>query len=176
MQHSLARRNPLRDRRQSTGCWRRSTLVRVAEFALSSEAFQHGGEIPRRHSCEGEDVSPALSWSDPPERTRALALIVDDPDAPVGTFTHWLAWNIDPLAGGLAEGQSAPAEGHNDFGIGGWSGPCPPPGHGPHRYFFRLHALDAELDVGFRARRRELDQALAGHVLVTAELMGRYER
>jgi Raf kinase inhibitor-like YbhB/YbcL family protein len=76
----------------------------------------------------------------------------------------------------LAEGEPAPAEGRNDFGIGGWSGPCPPPGHGPHRYFFRLHALDARLDVGFRAGRRELDRALAGHVLGTAELMGRYER
>ena len=154
----------------------RSKLVGVAEFALSSEAFAHGGEIPRRHTCEGEDVSPALSWSDPPAATRALALIVDDPDAPVGTFTHWLAWNIEPTAGGLEEGRSAPADGRNDFGTGGWSGPCPPPGHGAHRYFFRLHALDAELEVGFRAERRELERALVGHVLATAELMGTYER
>jgi Raf kinase inhibitor-like YbhB/YbcL family protein len=156
--------------------WRWAKLVPVGEFALTSEAFTHGGEIPRRHTCEGEDVSPALSWSDPPAATRALALIVDDPDAPVGTFTHWLAWNIEPTAGGLEEGRSAPAEGRNDFGTGGWSGPCPPPGHGAHRYFFRLHALDAELEVGFRAERRELERALAGHVLATAELMGTYER
>ena len=148
----------------------------MGEFALSSEAFGHGDEIPRHHTCVGEDISPSLSWSDPPAETRALALIVDDPDAPRGTFTHWLAWNIDPMAGGLGEGESAPAEGRNDFGTAGWSGPCPPPGHGAHRYFFRLHALDAELDVGFRAGRRELDQALAGHVLATAELMGRYQR
>ena len=153
-----------------------SKLVRVGEFALSSEAFTHGDVIPRRHTCEGEDVSPALSWSDPPSATGALALIVDDPDAPVGTFTHWLAWNIDPMAGGLEEGESAPAEGRNVFGIGGWSGPCPPPGHGAHRYFLRLHALDAKLDVGFRAERRELERALTGHVLGTAELMGTYER
>ena len=139
----------------------------MGEFALTSDAFAHGDEIPRRHSCEGEDVSPALSWSDPPAGTRALALIVDDPDAPRGTFTHWLAWNIDPVAGGL---------GRNDFGMGGWSGPCPPPGHGAHRYFFRLHALDAELDVGFRAGRHEFERSLAGHVLTTAELMGSYER
>ena len=151
-------------------------LTHVGEFALSSEAFTHRGEIPRRHTCEGEDVSPALSWSDPPAGVRALALIVDDPDAPVGTFTHWLAWNIDPMAGGLDEGESAPAEGRNDFGIGGWSGPCPPPGRGAHRYFLRLHALDAKLDVGFRAERRELERALTGHVLGTAELMGTYER
>ncbi len=148
----------------------------MAEFDLSSEAFEHGGEIPRRHTCEGDDISPALTWSDPPAGTQSLALVVDDPDAPVGTFTHWLAWNIDPLAGGLAEGQSAPAEGRNDFGIVGWSGPCPPPGHGAHRYFFRLHALDAELDVGSGAERRELESALSGHVLTTGELMGTYGR
>jgi Raf kinase inhibitor-like YbhB/YbcL family protein len=151
-------------------------LVRVAEFALSSEAFTRGGGIPRRHTCDGDDVAPPLAWSDPPPGTRALALIVDDPDAPVGVFTHWLAWNIDPQAGGLREGGRAPAEGRNDFGTGGWAGPCPPPGHGEHRYFFRLHALDAELDVGFRAGRRELESALSGHVLMTAELMGTYER
>jgi hypothetical protein len=148
----------------------------VAEFALVSEAFVGGEPIPRRHACDGEDVSPALSWGDPPAGTRALALVVDDPDAPVGTFTHWLAWNIDAAARGLAEGESAPAEGRNDFGMGGWSGPCPPPGHGPHRYFFRLHALDAEPDFGFGAGRSEFDRALGGHVLATAELMGTYER
>jgi len=148
----------------------------VGEFGLSSDAFGQGEEIPRRHACDGEDVSPALSWRDPPAGTRSLALIVEDPDAPRGTFTHWLAWNIEPVAGGLGEDESAAAEGRNDFGISGWSGPCPPPGHGPHRYFFRLHALDARLDVGFRAGRRELDRALAGHVLGAAELMGIYER
>ena len=89
----------------------------VAEFALSSEAFTRGGEIPRRHTCDGDDVSPPLAWSDPPPGTRALALIVDDPDAPTGAFTHWLAWNIDPLARGLGEGESAPADGRNDFGM-----------------------------------------------------------
>jgi Raf kinase inhibitor-like YbhB/YbcL family protein len=148
----------------------------MAEFALSSEAFEHGGKIPRRHTCDGDDVSPALSWSDPPRGTRVLALIVDDPDAPVGTFTHWLAWNIRPQAGALREGQSAPVEGRNDFGRVGWGGPCPPPGHGPHRYLFRLHALDAEPDVGSGAGRRELESALSGHVQTTAELMGTYQR
>jgi Raf kinase inhibitor-like YbhB/YbcL family protein len=151
-------------------------LARVGDFALTSDAFGHGDEIPRRHTREAEDVSPALSWSDLPAGTRALALVVDDPDAPVGTFTHWLATNIDPAAGGLAEGESAPAEGRNDFGTAGWSGPCPPPGHGAHRDFFRVHALDAPLDVGFRSGRPKFDQALAGHVLATAELMGTYGR
>jgi Raf kinase inhibitor-like YbhB/YbcL family protein len=148
----------------------------VGAFALSSEVFTHGGEVPRRHTCEGEDVSPRLSWGEPPPGTRALALIVDDPDAPVGTFTHWLAWNIDPVVGGLREGEAPASEGRNDFGRRGWSGPCPPRGHGAHRYYFRLYALDAELDVGRRAGRRELERALSGHVLATAELMGIYER
>jgi Raf kinase inhibitor-like YbhB/YbcL family protein len=148
----------------------------VGDFAVTSDAFGPGDEIPRRHTCDGDDVSPALSWSDPPAGTRALALVVDDPDAPVGTFTHWLAANIDPEAGVLAEGASAPVEGRNDFGRVGWRGPCPPPGHGAHRYFFRLHAVDAPLDVGSRSGRREFDRAIAGHVLATAELMGTYER
>jgi hypothetical protein len=148
----------------------------VGGFALTSNAFGHGEEIPHRHTCEGEDVSPALSWSDPPPGTRAFALVVDDPDAPVGTFTHWLAANIDPETSGLAEGESAPVEGRNDFGRAAWSGPCPPPGHGTHRYFFRLHALDAPLALSVRSGRREFDQAVAGHVLATAELMGTYER
>src|SRR5215218_439802 len=139
----------------------------MAEFVLQSSGFEHKGSIPARYSCEGEDLSPPLSWSGVPEGTRSLALIVDDPDAPVGTFTHWLAWGLDPAAGGLAEGESAPAEGTNDFGLGGWSGPCPPRGHGPHRYFFRLHALDAELDVRPGAAREELERALAGQVLET---------
>jgi Raf kinase inhibitor-like YbhB/YbcL family protein len=148
----------------------------VGEFGLRSEAFAHGERIPRRHTCDGEDVSPALPWSDPPAGTRALPLVVDDPDAPVGTFTHWLAWGIDALARGLGEGEAAPLGGRNDFGTRGWSGPCPPPGHGAHRYFFRLHALDAEIEVRFGGGRRELERALAGHVLATAELMGTYER
>jgi Raf kinase inhibitor-like YbhB/YbcL family protein len=148
----------------------------VGEFAIGSDAFGHGEEVPRRHTCEGEDVSPALFWTAVPARTRALALIVDDPDAPRRTFTHWLAWNIDPAVGALAEAERGLAEGANDFGVQGWSGPCPPPGHGPHRYFFRLYALDAKVDVGLGARRRDVERALAGHLLATAELIGTYER
>ncbi|MFL5839628.1 MAG: YbhB/YbcL family Raf kinase inhibitor-like protein [Thermoleophilaceae bacterium] len=105
-----------------------------------------------------------------------MALIVDDPDAPVGTFTHWLAWNIDPAARGLAEGESAPAEGRNDFGASGWSGPCPPHRHGSHRYFFRLYALDAALELAFRAARLEVERAIDGHVLASADLIGTFER
>jgi len=143
---------------------------------LTSPAFEYGRSIPRRHTCEGEDLSPPLRWTEPPPATRSLALLVDDPDAPGGTFTHWLAWGIDPAAGGLAEGEIAPREGRNDFGAAGYRGPCPPPGHGPHRYFFRLLALDAELDLAPGARRRALERALQGRVLARVELVGTYER
>ena len=148
----------------------------MADFTLTSNAFDGGQEIPRRHSCEGDDVSPPLSWSGAPEGARSLALIVDDPDAPGGTFTHWLAWAIEPEAAGIGEGEPAPVEGRNDFGTIGYRGPCPPPGHGPHRYFFRLHALDANVELERGAGKRDLERALEGHVLGAAELNGRYER
>lgn len=148
----------------------------MGDLTLTSSAFGHGDVIPRRHACDGEDVSPGLSWSDPPADARALVLVVDDPDAPGGVFTHWLAANIDARAGGLAEAQSPPVEGRNDFGTVGWRGPCPPRGHGMHRYVFRLHAVDAPLDVGFGSGRQEFDRALADHVLATAELVGTYQR
>jgi phosphatidylethanolamine-binding protein (PEBP) family uncharacterized protein len=108
-------------------------LSRVADFALQSGAFEPGRPIPPRHSCEGEDLSPPLSWSGPPDGTRSLALVVDDPDAPAGTFTHWLGWALDPADGGLGEGEGAAVEGRNDFGTSGYRGPCPPPGHGRRR-------------------------------------------
>ncbi len=148
----------------------------MTDFTLTRSAFADGQPIPRRHTCEGEDLSPDLAWSAPPEGSRSLALIVDDPDAPGGTFTHWLAWGLEPGAGGLAEGEGGPVEGRNDFGTTGYRGPCTPPGHGPHRYFFRLHAIDAELDLPAGAGKRELERALDGHVLAVAELVGTYER
>jgi Raf kinase inhibitor-like YbhB/YbcL family protein len=146
----------------------------VAALEITSDAFEEGGTIPSRHTCDGENVSPRLSFAGAPERTRSLAVVVDDPDAPVGTFTHWLAWGIDPSAAGLDEGQAAPREGCNGFGTTGYAGPCPP--HGRHRYFFRLHALDTELNLEPGADRDQLDRALDGHVLETAELVGGYER
>jgi Raf kinase inhibitor-like YbhB/YbcL family protein len=148
----------------------------MADFTLASDAFENDQEIPRRYTCEGDDRSPPLSWSELPEGARSLALIVDDPDAPGGTFTHWLAWAIDPESGGLGEGEIAPVEGRNDFGTVGYRGPCPPPGHGPHRYFFRLYALDADIELERGAGRRDLERALEGHVVGGAELIGRYER
>jgi Raf kinase inhibitor-like YbhB/YbcL family protein len=148
----------------------------VAEFALQSSGFEHGAPIPRRNSCEGEDLSPPLSWSGAPDGTRSLALVVDDPDAPAGTFTHWLGWGLDPGAQGLGEGEAAPVEGRNDFGTSGYRGPCPPPGHGPHRYSFRLYALDSDFDLQPGAGKPDLERALEGHTLAAAELIGTYER
>jgi hypothetical protein len=117
-----------------------------------------------------------LTWSDPPQGTRSLALIVDDPDAPVGTFTHWLAWGIDPGAGGLGEGERAPIQGRNDFRAIGYRGPCPPPGHGPHRYFFRLLALDGDLELSGGAAKADVERAAREHTLAVAELVGTYGR
>jgi Raf kinase inhibitor-like YbhB/YbcL family protein len=143
---------------------------------LVSSAFDPSAPIPRRHSCEGEDLSPPLDWREVPDGTASLALIVDDPDAPAGTFTHWVAWGIEPGSGGLGEGEGAPREGRNDFGETGYRGPCPPPGHGPHRYFFRLFALDSEPELPGGASRDELETAIEGRVVGSAELIGTYER
>jgi Raf kinase inhibitor-like YbhB/YbcL family protein len=148
----------------------------LPDFALTSDAFGEGEPIPKRHTCDGDDVSPTLAWSSLPEGARSLALIVDDPDAPSGDFVHWLAWNIDPASGGLEEGVPAPAQGTNGFGRPGYAGPCPPPGNGPHRYFHRLYALDGELDLEPGAAREQLEDAIEGKVLAEAQLMGTYQR
>jgi Raf kinase inhibitor-like YbhB/YbcL family protein len=148
----------------------------MAEFSLTSSAFAPGGTIPRPYVCDGEDRSPPLSWSAPPAGTRSLALILDDPDAPGGRFIHWLAWAITPDAGELGEGEAAPLEGRNGFGSVGYRGPCPPRGHGPHRYRFQLHAVDEELRLASGAGVRELEQALTAKDLAVAELVGTYQR
>jgi Raf kinase inhibitor-like YbhB/YbcL family protein len=151
-------------------------LLAVADFGLQSSAFEHSEPIPRRHTCQGEDLSPPLAWWDAPEATRSLALVVDDPDAPAGTFTHWLGWGLDPRAERLGEGEAAPVEGRNDFGTSGYRGPCPPPGHGRHRYSFRLYALDSDPGLQPGTSKRELERTLEGHILAVVELVGTYER
>lgn len=142
-------------------------------FKLTSSAFADGADIPAKYTCEGADVPPPLALFEGPEKARSFALIMDDPDAPRGTFTHWLAYDIP------ASSPFDPARGkslRNDFGRDGYGGPCPPPGRGPHRYHFTLYALDVpSLDVRGRTRR-DLEGALAGHTLATARLTGRYER
>lgn len=149
-------------------------------FALKTDAF--AGVIPKKFTCDGADVSPALSWNDAPAGAQSFTLIADDPDAPVGTWTHWIIWNIPASATALPEdvpkvGESGDGarQGRNDFKHIGYGGPCPPAGK-PHRYFFRLYALDAKLDVKAGASRSELEDAMQGHVLSQTELMGTYGR
>jgi Raf kinase inhibitor-like YbhB/YbcL family protein len=144
-------------------------------FTLSSPAFRHESTVPVTFTCDGDDVPPPLSWSGKPDGTRSFALILDDPDAPGGTFTHWLLHDIPSHTTEL----SATAVGktlRNSFGRSGYGGPCPPRGHGVHRYFFTLYALDVPT-LSFRGKSRDdLEEAMQGHVLATARLMGRYER
>jgi Raf kinase inhibitor-like YbhB/YbcL family protein len=148
----------------------------MPELELTSPAFDDGEPIPERHTADGEGSSPELKWNHLPEGTAAMALIVHDPDAPSGDFVHWLAWNLDPRAGGIEEGVPAPVQGTHGFGRPGWAGPSPPQGHGPHRYFFHLYALDTELDLEPGAAREQLEDAIDGHVLAEARLIGTYER
>ncbi len=144
-------------------------------FALRTSAFQQGQNIPTRYTCDGENLAPPLAWSDPPVGTRSFALILNDPDAPSGTFTHWLQYDIPPTTMEL-QGQPCGRTLGNDFGRTGYGGPCPPKGHGPHRYVFTVYALDVDtLDVHGK-NREALERALHPHTLSTARLMGRYER
>lgn len=149
-------------------------------FRLVIPAFPQGGLIPQEYTCEGQNLSPAMDWFDPPHGVQSYALIVDDPDAPGATWNHWLLWNIPASKMGLAKGYT-PSEkteaGTNDFGHTSYGGPCPPLGHGPHRYFFRLYALDAaNLPLEKGAPRAMLDHAIHAHLLAVAEYQGRYER
>jgi len=149
-------------------------------FKLTIPAFADGGLIPKLHTCEGADISPSLEWDGEPAATRSLALIVDDPDAPAGTWNHWLLYDLPPAVRSLAQGYKPGKlgqSGTNDFGRPGYGGPCPPKGHGPHRYFFKLYALDvAALELPAGARRAQIDKAMRGHILAEAAYMGRYER
>ncbi len=151
-------------------------------FELRSSAFWSGGAIPMKHTCHGSDVSPPLRWSDPPAKTTSFALIVDDPNAPGGTWVHWVLLGLPGTLRELAEGvppeDTLPGigtQGMNDFGKVGYDGPCPPRGPA-HRYFFKLYALDTDLTLPPRKTKAELLKAMEGHVLDQAELMGRYKR
>ena len=149
---------------------------------LTSPSFSSGSTIPRKHTCDGSDVSPALAWSGAPQGTQSFALIADDPDAPVGTWSHWVLYDLPAGTTSLAENVSkvdAPPtggrQGRNDFRKLGYGGPCPPPGT-PHRYFFKLYALDRMLGLKAGASQKEVEKALQGHILAQAELMGKYGR
>jgi len=152
-----------------------SSTAGEKKMKITSSAFQQGGSIPSKFTCDSTDTSPPLQIEEIPPAAKSLALIVDDPDAPSGLFTHWIAWNIDPKTTSIGEG-SAPkgVPGTNDFGKSGYGGPCPP--SGTHRYFFKIFALDRELDLPAGGKRSQLDAAMKGHVIAQGELMGRYSR
>lgn len=149
---------------------------------IVSPAFADGAPVPVEHTCEGNGSSPGLAWSEIPVNTRSFALVCDDPDAPRGTWVHWLLFNLPADAVELApavppapELPSGARQGINDSGNVGYGGPCPPRGR-PHRYFFRLYALDCTLNLAPGVKRPDLDQAMAGHVLADATLMGTFQR
>jgi len=151
-------------------------------FELRSPAFAPSGTIPKKHTCDGPDLSPALEWAGVPEGTKTLALICDDPDAPVGTWVHWVLYNLPGDMTSLPEGvpptetiEQGADQGANDFGRIGYGGPCPPPGR-PHRYFFRLYALDVRVALDPGAKKGDLLRAMKNHVLGQVELIGKYGR
>ncbi len=167
-----------------------STIVSYAQqkeggnttMQVQSSAFTEGQRIPKQFTCEGEDISPPLTWSAPPSETKSLVLICDDPDAPMGTWVHWVVYGLPPSVTSLP--QSVPTredvlgggkQGRNDFGKIGYGGPCPPPGT-PHRYFFKLYAVDMELALGRGAAKEDVMKAIQGHILAEGQLMGKYGR
>jgi Raf kinase inhibitor-like YbhB/YbcL family protein len=183
----------------SAGCWRTDSLPAEdpgrLTIQLRSPAFAEGGMIPKTFTCDGSDRSPPLEWSGVPGSARALALICDDPDAPGGTWSHWVVFNLPSQVKALREGVPAEEtipeastegsgpvveklpqarQGKNDFGKTGYGGPCPP--SGTHRYFFRLYALDTRLELGSTATRAEVFKAIEGHILAEGRLMGKYQR
>ena len=153
-------------------------------FTLTSPAFAAGAAIPAKHTCDGPDLSPALAWGGAPPTAKTFALIVDDPDAPAGTWVHWVLFNqtatLDALPENVPRTETLPQlggtfQGRNDFGKLGYGGPCPPPGK-PHRYFFKLYALDVELPLEWGATKADVVRAMKGHIVGQADLMGTYAR
>ena len=166
------------------GCKYRERPLKEGEMALtvSSSAFKEGDRIPAKYTCQGQDVSPPLAWGEPPAGTQSFALIVDDPDAPGGVFTHWVLFNIPPDSRNLPEAVPTQAElasgalqGKTDFGKIGYGGPCPPPGR-PHRYQFTLYALDQPLGLEGGTSKKQLLSAMEGHILAQGQLTGTYQR
>jgi len=145
----------------------------LERLVVKSPAFENNGFIPSKYTCDGEDVNPPLRIEGIPEGTKTLALIVDDPDAPMGTWDHWIVWNIPPVEE-IKEDSVPGVEGLNDFNKHSYGGPCPP--SGTHRYFFKVYALDTELDLSPNARKEDLEKAMEGHILAKGELVGLYSR
>lgn len=154
----------------------------MENISISAEAFKEGDMIPAKFTCDGKDVSPSLTWKGIPSNTKSITLIMDDPDAPRGTFVHWVIFNIPAGTEKLPEGvprnltlADGSFQGMTDFGRAGYGGPCPPPGK-PHRYYFRIYALDTRLNLKPGAVRTDVENAMSGHILAKGELMGKYRR
>jgi Raf kinase inhibitor-like YbhB/YbcL family protein len=146
----------------------------MKELTVKSPAFQPNNQIPKKYSCDGEDKNPPLTIDGVPKESKSLALIVDDPDAPHGTFDHWVVWDIPPSTTTIAEHSIPGTEGLNGARQKGFMGPCPP--SGTHRYFFKVYALDTELKLGAKTTKRELEKAMENHILAKGELIGLYKR
>jgi Raf kinase inhibitor-like YbhB/YbcL family protein len=159
-----------------------ATTGNIMRIQVNSTAFAQGQPIPSRHAYDQEDISPDLQWSGVPSTAKSLALICDDPDAPVGTWVHWVIYDLAPSMTGLPEGtpkamalDNGARQGMNDYKKVGYGGPCPPPGK-PHRYFFKVYALDIKPDLTAGMTKKDLLKAMEGHVLAEGELMGTYQR
>lgn len=143
---------------------------------ISSSIFSEGGDIPLRYTCDGDDLSPPIAWSGIPVEAQSLVVIVDDPDAPIGTFVHWVLYDLPPNTKSLPEGvKGLGTEGLNDFRNLGYRGPCPPKGPA-HRYFFKIYALDEPLNLEPGAKKGDVEEAMRGHILAEGQLMGKYGR
>jgi len=151
-------------------------VIKMDTLTVTSSAFNNNGFIPRQYTCDGKDINPPLTTENVPSEAKSLALIVDDPDAPRGTWVHWVLWNIDPKLKAVME-NSVPAgahQGKNDFKRNSYGGPCPP--SGTHRYFFKVYALDAILNISPDSTKPDLEKAIQGHILAEGHIIGLYQR
>jgi len=144
----------------------------MKELTIKSPAFEHGKLIPKKYSCDGQDINPPLTIEGIPKEAKTLVLAVDDSNAPSGTFDHWIVWNIPASASKIGENTVPGTEGMNGARQQGYMGPCPP--SGTHRYFFKVYALDAELSLGASSRKKDVEKAMQGHILAKGELVGLY--
>ena len=146
----------------------------MKDLSVQSSAFEPNKLIPRKYSCDGQDINPPLTIEGIPKEAKTLVLIIDDPDAPSGTFDHWVVWNIPPSTSKISEDAVPGIEGMNGARQMGYMGPCPP--SGTHRYFFKVYALDTELSLGVGSRKKDVEKAIQGHILSKGELIGLYSR
>ena len=166
--------NPAANQTQGGGTVENATL---AKLKLTSDAFQDGQAIPPQYTCDGAGQTPTLTWDEPPSETRSFALVIDDPDAPSGTFRHWGVFDIPASARSIGGSERIGTEVSNDFGNPGYGGPCPPHGHGPHHYHFKLFALDTDkLDLSPGTKVKDVEDAAQKHAIAVGELVGIYER